>query len=153
MVINIGALKSQNYELVYEDIRAVVEASAGYIVKVIVETIFLTDDEKIAASFLAAEAGATFVKTCTGFNGGGASAADVALMKKTVSYKEGLKVKASAGIRTYEACIEMLQAGADRIGTFVFQSWSLCLLDINRLFSVLIQLIWSAYHAEGKIQS
>jgi len=117
MVLNIGALKSRDYAYVYDDIRAVVNASTGHAVKVILETALLSDEEKIAGSFLAAEAGATFVKTCTGFGGGGASAADVSLMKKTVSYKEGVGVKASAGIRSYEVCVEMLRAGADRIGT------------------------------------
>jgi deoxyribose-phosphate aldolase len=117
MVINIGALKSKNYDLVYTDIKSVVEGSAPYPVKVILETVFLSDEEKIAASFLAAEAGAVFVKTCTGFLGGGATKEDVSLMKRTVAYKSGLKVKASAGIRSFDKCLEMLSAGADRIGT------------------------------------
>jgi len=117
MVLNIGALKSRNYTLVFDDIRAVVDAVRGHTVKVILETVFLSDEEKIAASFIAAEAGAQFVKTCTGFLGGAASAADVALMKKTVQYKGHVKVKASAGIRSLATCLEMLQAGADRIGT------------------------------------
>lgn len=116
MVINIGALKAKDYTLVYSDIKAVVDASGNNLVKVILETTFLTNEEKIAASFLSAEAGATFVKTCTGFLGGGATAEDVALMKRTVAYK-GLKVKASAGIRSFEKCLEMFKAGADRIGT------------------------------------
>ncbi|KAJ6590253.1 hypothetical protein B0H10DRAFT_2092929 [Mycena sp. CBHHK59/15] len=116
MVLNIGALKAGNYALVHADIRAVVEA-AQTIVKVILETVFLTDAEKIAASFLAAEAGAAFVKTCTGFAGGGATAADVLLMRKTVAYKAGVKVKASAGIRDFDKCVEMFKAGAERIGT------------------------------------
>ncbi|KAF5379492.1 hypothetical protein D9615_006611 [Tricholomella constricta] len=117
MVINIGALKSGDYALVHEDIRSVVDASAGNAVKVILETVLLSDEEKIAASFVAAEAGAAFVKTCTGFLGGGASVADVALMKRTVQYKGNVKVKASAGIRSLNTCLEMLEAGADRIGT------------------------------------
>jgi deoxyribose-phosphate aldolase len=116
MVVNIGALKAGDFSLVYSDIRAVVEA-AGTPVKVILETVFLTDEEKIAASFLAAEAGAAFVKTCTGFSGGGATAADVLLMRKSVAYKAGVKVKASAGIRSFEKCLEMFRAGAERIGT------------------------------------
>ncbi|KAJ7509583.1 hypothetical protein B0H11DRAFT_1960202 [Mycena galericulata] len=116
MVVNIGALKGGNYALVHSDIRAVVEA-AGTPVKVILETVFLSDEEKIAASFLAAEAGAAFVKTCTGFSGGGASAADVLLMRKTVAYKPGVKVKASAGIRSFDKCLEMFKSGAERIGT------------------------------------
>lgn len=118
MVINIGLLKSKQYPAFYDDIRAVVKAASNHaIVKVIIETVFLTDEEKIAASFIAAEASAAFVKTCTGFSGGAASAADVRLMKKAVAYKEGVKVKASAGVRTFEKCLEMLQAGAERIGT------------------------------------
>ncbi|KAJ7625780.1 hypothetical protein FB45DRAFT_991436 [Roridomyces roridus] len=117
MVINIGALKSGDYTLVQSDIRAVVEAAAGTPVKVILETVFLNDEEKIAGSFMAAEAGAAFVKTCTGFSGGGASVADVLLMRKTVHYKSGVKVKASAGIRSFEKCVEMFKVGAERIGT------------------------------------
>ncbi|KAG6864922.1 hypothetical protein C0991_006343 [Blastosporella zonata] len=117
MVINIGALKSGDYELVHNDIAAVVEAAGGHPVKVIIETVFLTYEEKIAASFISAEAGASFVKTCTGFSGGSASIEDVALMKKTVQYKGHVQVKASAGIRSLKTCLEMLEAGADRIGT------------------------------------
>ncbi|CAK5267942.1 unnamed protein product [Mycena citricolor] len=116
MVVNIGALKSGDYGLVHDDIRAVV-VSAAVPVKVILETVFLSDEEKIAASFLAADAGAAFVKTCTGFLGGGATAGDVLLMRKTVAFKEGVKVKASAGIRSFEKCVEMFKAGAERIGT------------------------------------
>ncbi|KAK6974434.1 hypothetical protein R3P38DRAFT_3373599 [Favolaschia claudopus] len=116
MVVNIGALKAGNYELVFSDIQAVVSA-AGTPVKVILETVFLTDEEKIAASFIAAEAGAAFVKTCTGFSGGGATAADVLLMRKSVAYKPYVKVKASAGIRSFEKCVEMFVSGAERIGT------------------------------------
>lgn len=116
MVVNIGALKAGDFALVYSDIRAVVEA-ASTTVKVILETVFLSDEEKIAASFLAAEAGAAFVKTCTGFSGGGATAADVLLMRKSVAYKSGVKVKASAGIRSFDKCLEMFKSGAERIGT------------------------------------
>lgn len=118
MVINIGALKARNYVLVYEDICAVIQSSKGYPVKVILETALLSDEEKIAGSYISAEAGAAFVKTCTGFGGGGASTADVALMRKAVDFKGGVKVKASAGVRTYEKCLEMLLAGAERIGTY-----------------------------------
>ncbi|KAJ7648703.1 hypothetical protein DFH06DRAFT_572367 [Mycena polygramma] len=121
MVVNIGALKIGNYALVHQDILAVVEAAAATTakakVKVILETVFLSDQQKIAGSFLAAEAGAAFVKTCTGFSGGGATAADVLLMRKSVAYKEGVKVKASAGIRSFDKCLEMFKAGAERIGT------------------------------------
>ncbi|KAJ7698118.1 hypothetical protein B0H17DRAFT_1051175 [Mycena rosella] len=116
MVVNIGALKAGNYSLVYSDIRAVVE-TAETTVKVILETVFLSDEEKIAASFLAAEAGAAFVKTCTGFSGGGATVADVLLMRKSVAYKSSVKVKASAGIRSFDKCLEMFKSGAERIGT------------------------------------
>lgn len=117
MVLNIGALKSGNYALVHDEIAAVVSAAAGHPVKVILETALLKDEQKIAASFIAAESGAAFVKTSTGFSGGGASIADVALMKKAVQYKGNVQVKASAGIRSLKECLEMLQAGADRIGT------------------------------------
>ncbi|KAG5722007.1 Deoxyribose-phosphate aldolase, partial [Termitomyces sp. T112] len=117
MVLNIGALKSGNYVLVHDDIATVVSTAAAHPVKVILETVFLTDEEKIAASFIAAEAGAAFVKTCTGYSGGGASVMDVALMKKAVRYKGNVQVKASAGIKSLNACLEMLEAGADRIGT------------------------------------
>jgi len=116
MVLNIGALKAGNYALVHDEILAVV-ATAAAPVKVILETVLLSDEEKIAASFLAAEAGAAFVKTCTGFSGGAASAEDVLLMRKTVAYKAGVKVKASAGIRNFDKCLEMFRAGAERIGT------------------------------------
>ncbi|KAF5387369.1 hypothetical protein D9757_005766 [Collybiopsis confluens] len=123
MVINIGVLKSRAYTIVFEDIRAVVVSAAGgpedIPVKVILETGLLTDYEKVAGAFIAAEAGAAFVKTCTGFSGGGgATKEDVRLMYDTVRYKEGkVKVKASAGIRSFEKCSEMFRAGAERIGT------------------------------------
>jgi deoxyribose-phosphate aldolase len=115
MVINIGALKSQKYLLVEEDIRDVVKASEGKIVKVIIETALLTDDEKVVACQLAEKAGANFVKTSTGFAGGGATVEDVALMKSSVSTH--IKVKASGGIRDLEGAKKMLEAGADRLGT------------------------------------
>ena len=118
MVLHIGHLKSQDYVCLHTDIETVVRACSPTPVKVILETVFLTDEEKIAASFVAAEAGAAFVKTCTGFAGGAASPGDVALMKKTVAYKDGaVRVKASAGVRTYEKCLEVIKAGADRVGT------------------------------------
>jgi len=118
MVINIGALKARDYVTVFEDIHAVVSSSSNLPVKVILETFLLSDDEKVAGAFISAEAGAAFVKTSTGFGGGGASVEDVTLMKRTVSYKDGaVKVKASGGVRTFEKCMEMLHAGADRIGT------------------------------------
>ncbi len=114
MVINIGAVKDQNWALAEDDIRAVVEASRPALVKVILETCLLTDEEKIRACESAVSAGAAFVKTSTGFSTGGATTADVALMKKTVAGRA--LVKASGGIRTPEEARAMLEAGADRIG-------------------------------------
>ncbi|EEB97514.1 hypothetical protein MPER_03147 [Moniliophthora perniciosa FA553] len=116
MVIPIGALKAKDYKTVFTDISFVVQAASPVPVKVILETVFLTDEEKIAASFIAAEAGAAFVKTCTGFLGGGATVEDVKLMWRTVRYK-GVKVKASGGVRTFEKCLAIFKAGAERIGT------------------------------------
>lgn len=118
MVISIGHAKIHDWAYLYSDVRAVVEAAGSVPVKVILETVFLSDEEKIVASYLSAEAGAAFVKTCTGFSGGAASAHDVALMKRSVAHKNGaVKVKASAGVRTFESCLEMIKAGAERIGT------------------------------------
>jgi deoxyribose-phosphate aldolase len=115
MVINIGLAKAGDFKGVEDDIHAVVGAVAGKAtVKVIIETCYLTDLEKVKACQAAAKAGAQFVKTSTGFGTGGASPEDVKLMKKTVG--EGLKVKASGGIRSYHDAILMLDAGADRIG-------------------------------------
>lgn len=114
MVINIGALKSQDYELVEKDIRAVVEAAKGTLVKVIIETCLLTDDEKVKACQIAQKAGADFVKTSTGFSTGGATVVDVALMRKTVGPNMG--VKASGGARSYEDALAFIKAGATRIG-------------------------------------
>ncbi|NQN53028.1 deoxyribose-phosphate aldolase [Streptococcus suis] len=114
MVINIGALKDKNYDLVLEDIKAVVEASGDKLVKVIIETCLLTDEEKEKACELSKEAGADFVKTSTGFSTGGATVADVALMRKTVGPDMG--VKASGGARSYEDAIAFIEAGASRIG-------------------------------------
>lgn len=113
MVINVGHLKDGNDDYVKEEIQAVVEA-ADKVVKVIIEASVLTDDEKVRACRLAEEAGADFVKTSTGYAGGGATTADVELMRKTVS--NSLQVKASGGIGTLEECLKMLEAGADRIG-------------------------------------
>lgn len=115
MVINIGALKDLDYKLVYEDIKAVVEAAKGHTVKVIIETCLLTDEEIIKVCELAKEAKATFVKTSTGFSTGGATPKDVALMKKTVV--DDLEVKASGGVRNYQDMIAVVEAGATRIGT------------------------------------
>ena len=114
MVINVGALKEGNDQFVEDDIRAVVEASAPAIVKVIIETCLLTDEEKVRACELSEKAGAAFVKTSTGFSTGGANTADVALMKKTVG--DRLQVKASGGIHTPAQAKELIEAGADRIG-------------------------------------
>ena len=114
MVINVGAIKDQNWDFVRNDIKAVVEASKPAIVKVIIETCLLTDEEKVKACELSVKAGAAFVKTSTGFSTGGATAADVALMKKTVDGKA--LVKASGGIRTPEDAKALIEAGADRIG-------------------------------------
>ncbi|NQJ71845.1 deoxyribose-phosphate aldolase [Streptococcus suis] len=114
MVINIGALKSKNDELVLEDIKVVVEASGDKLVKVIIETCLLTEEEKVKACQLSKEAGADFVKTSTGFSTGGATVEDVALMRKTVGSDMG--VKASGGARSYEDAIAFIEAGATRIG-------------------------------------
>ena len=116
MVINIGAMKDQNYDLVFRDISGVVEAAhPRALVKVIIETCELTDEEKVKACELAVKAGADFVKTSTGFGSGGATAHDVELMKRTVGDKA--QVKASTGINNREICDAMLKAGAVRMGT------------------------------------
>ena len=116
MVINIGALKDRDYNLVYEDIKAVVDvAHPKALVKVIIETSALTDEEKVRACELAKQAGADFVKTSTGFGSGGATVEDVRLMKRTVG--NSMKVKASTGINNREICDQMIAAGAERMGT------------------------------------
>jgi deoxyribose-phosphate aldolase len=117
MVINIGALKSRERKAVENDIRAVVEIAhdGGALLKVILETSLLTVDEKILACELAVAAGADFVKTSTGFAGGGATADDIALMRGVVGKRAG--VKASGGIRTASDVAAMFDAGANRIGT------------------------------------
>jgi deoxyribose-phosphate aldolase len=116
MVINIGALKARDLELVARDIRGVVAAShaRGALVKVIIEAVLLTDEEKTIACLLSKEAGADFVKTSTGFASGGATAHDVALMRRTVGPDMG--IKAAGGVRTYEDAEKMIHAGATRIG-------------------------------------
>lgn len=114
MVINIGQAKAGDWAAVLEDIAAVVKASNPAIVKVIIETCYLTREEKIAACRVAVEAGAAFVKTSTGFGTGGATVEDVRLMKETVG--DAALVKASGGIKTYEDAVAMLEAGASRIG-------------------------------------
>ncbi len=115
MVINIGALKSQDTQTVLEDIKAVVKASKQKLVKVIIETCLLTDEQKRLACQLALEAQADFVKTSTGFSNHGATLEDVALMKSVV--KDQAKVKASGGIRDYATAMSMIEAGASRLGT------------------------------------
>ncbi|WP_066257700.1 deoxyribose-phosphate aldolase [Neobacillus drentensis] len=115
MVINIGALKDHNDELVEKDIRAVVEAAKGKAhTKVIIETSLLSQEEKIRACELSVKAGADFVKTSTGFSTGGATAEDIALMRQTVGPELG--VKASGGVRSTEDVQKMIEAGATRIG-------------------------------------
>lgn len=115
MVLNIGALKSGDLKFVEEDIKAVRRATrSNTILKVILETGFLTDDEKVIACQIAKNAGADFVKTSTGFGKGGATVHDIALMRRTVGEKMG--VKASGGVRDFETAIAMIQAGATRIG-------------------------------------
>ncbi len=115
MVQNIGHAKAGEWSLVEQDIAAVTEAARGRaLVKVILETCLLTQEEIVASCQAAARAGADFVKTSTGFSTGGARAEDIALMRKTVGPKMG--VKASGGIRTRQAAEEMIQAGASRIG-------------------------------------
>jgi len=116
MVINIGALKGQDLTLVAKDIQGVVQVAhaAGALVKVIIETSLLTDDEKITASILSKEAGADYVKTSTGFAGGGATVEDVALIRRAVGPEMG--IKASGGVKTFEDAKSMVAAGATRIG-------------------------------------
>lgn len=115
MVINIGALKSQQYDYVRQDIQGVVDAAKGKaLVKVIIETALLTDEEKVKACELAKEAGADFVKTSTGFSTGGAKVADIRLMCETVGPDMG--VKASGGVHNAEEALAMIEAGATRIG-------------------------------------
>lgn len=118
MVVNVGAIKSEAWDAVTADIRAVVEAADGALVKVIIETSQLTDEEKVRACQCVIETGADFVKTSTGFIGGGATVADVSLLRRTIEAKgSDCRIKASGGIRTKEAALAMIEAGADRIGT------------------------------------
>ncbi len=115
MVINIGDLKDENYIYVEQDIKAVVAVAKGKaLVKVIIETCLLTDEEKVKACEIAKKAGANFVKTSTGFSKGGATVEDVKLMRKTVGEEMG--VKASGGIHTREEALKMIEAGATRLG-------------------------------------
>lgn len=114
MVINIGYIKDKNFDAVRDDIKAVNDVKGDAILKVIIETCLLNDEEKVMACNLAVDAGADFVKTSTGFSTGGAKINDVVLMKKTVGDKA--KVKASGGIKTHGEAVSMIAAGADRIG-------------------------------------
>ncbi len=114
MVIEIGRLKEKDYDYVLNDIKACKEACGENVLKVIIETCLLTDEEKIKACELAVKAGADFVKTSTGFSTGGAKASDISLMRKTVG--ENIGVKASGGIHNKKEAMEMVEAGANRIG-------------------------------------
>jgi deoxyribose-phosphate aldolase len=115
MVIRIGALREGDDQAVLEDIHAVVEAADGRPVKVILETCYLTEEEKVRACILAVEGGASFVKTSTGYGPAGATAEDVTLMRRTVG--DNIGVKAAGGIRTLADALRMIRAGANRLGT------------------------------------
>lgn len=116
MVINIGMLKQAEYQYILNDIKAVSDTAheMNAICKVIIETSLLTDEEKVKACLISKEAKADFVKTSTGFNGGGATVEDISLMKRVVG--DELKVKASGGVRSHKDAVSVLNAGADRIG-------------------------------------
>lgn len=115
MVINVGALKSRDLKLVEEDIRAIKRACrSNTILKVIIETGLLSEEEKVLACEISKKAGADFVKTCTGFSGHGATVEDIALMRRVVGPKMG--VKASGGIKTFSQAVDLIKAGATRIG-------------------------------------
>ena len=115
MVANIGALKGKNFQLVYEDVRGVIEASKDKVVKVILEMGSLEKDEKIAGCVLTKAAGANYVKTSTGLGKGGATVEDVALIRKIVG--TGMGIKAAGGIRNLETAYSFIKAGATRLGT------------------------------------
>ncbi|MFA7174207.1 MAG: deoxyribose-phosphate aldolase [Kiritimatiellia bacterium] len=116
MVMNVGQLKSGHLEYVEEDIRTVKRAMCkDSLLKVIIETALLTDEEKVLACQISKQAGADFVKTCTGFSGGGAIPEHVALMRRTVGSEMG--VKASGGVRNYPSAVQLIAAGANRLGT------------------------------------
>jgi deoxyribose-phosphate aldolase len=115
MVINIGALKDKDYDLVENEIRKIKEAIGSNVLKVIIETCYLTDEEKVKACELSVNANADFVKTSTGFGVGGATFEDVALMKKTVGDKA--QVKASGGVKDFETAKKYIELGATRLGT------------------------------------
>ncbi|MCZ9956081.1 deoxyribose-phosphate aldolase [Brachyspira hyodysenteriae] len=115
MVVNVGFLKSKKIDLFERDIKKVRDACHASVLKVIIETCLLTDEEKVLACKIAKECGANFVKTSTGFSTGGATEHDVKLMREAVGKEIG--VKASGGIKTYEDAIKMVEAGANRLGT------------------------------------
>lgn len=115
MVINVGKVKSKDYAFVEEDIRALREETLGKTLKVIIETCLLTDEEKVEVCKIAKKCGADFVKTSTGFSTGGAKASDVRLMREVVGPDMG--VKASGGIHSKKEAVEMIEAGATRLGT------------------------------------
>ena len=115
MVLNIGALKERNTNIIQKEIKKVVDAAEGKIVKVIIETCLLNNHEKVLASKIVRDCGANFVKTSTGFSASGATIDDVKLIKKTIGDEIG--IKASGGIKNKEEVISFIQAGADRIGT------------------------------------
>ncbi len=115
MMVHIGSLKEKNYTYFESDIAAVVSAAANHKVKVIIETALLTNDEKKKACELSLRAKAHFVKTCTGFGGGGATIQDIQLMKATVGSQ--MEIKASGGIKSYEYAMELINVGATRLGT------------------------------------
>lgn len=125
MVIEIGRLKEKDYDYIVEDIKACKEACGDNILKVIIETCLLTEEEIVKACELAVKAGADFVKTSTGFSSAGAKASDIALMRKTVGPDIG--VKASGGIHNAQEALEMVEAGASRIGAS--KSIEICLED------------------------
>ncbi|HZG71645.1 MAG TPA: deoxyribose-phosphate aldolase, partial [Chondromyces sp.] len=114
MLVNLGALKSGEWDVVKNDIVEVVKASQGLTTKVIIETALLTDEEKVKVTEIIIEAGADFVKTATGFNGGGATVEDVKLLRSVAGDKIG--VKAAGGVKTFEDAVKIIEAGANRIG-------------------------------------
>jgi deoxyribose-phosphate aldolase len=115
MVISLSGVRDKNWAFVTEDIQSVVQAASGKLVKVILETHLLNHDEKIQAIEAAIQAKAHFIKTSTGFSGGGATLEDIALMKKVAAGR--IKIKASGGVKSFEQAVGLIQAGADRIGT------------------------------------
>jgi deoxyribose-phosphate aldolase len=112
--MNVGYLKSGRIDAVQRELSAIVNVTQGATIKIIIETCYLTDDEKVLASRLARDAGAEYVKTSTGYGPGGATIGDVRLIAKAVP---GIKIKASGGVRTFDAAKGLLEAGASRIGT------------------------------------